>query len=173
MNTELQIIVTDVNKVDNKVNQVDNKVNHSDNKVNQADNKVNHVDNKVEAHVLCVMKDMEEILNGGQITILNILSLCVNAMQSVEKIPKLSSNQKKQIVLDVISKLIQQTGSDNSVLVLIPHFIDTAISLDKGELQISITPEKVIGCCAGIFNFLNKPKPIKNKNEKIKFVLKE
>ena len=126
----------------------------SDTQINKADNK--QMDN-VEAHVLCILKDLEEILNGDQITVLNILSLCINAMQSVEKIPKLPSKQKKQIVLDVITKLVQQTGSDNSILTMIPHFIDTAISLDKGELQISITQKEVIGCCAGIFNFLNKP----------------
>ena len=110
----------------------------------------------IEVHIACILKDLQEMIRDQEITPLNVLSICINAMKSVEVIPKLSSQQKKQIVLEVMTRLIQQSKSDNALLLTLSHFIDTAISIEKGDIQISVTPEEMVGCCLGLCTFATK-----------------
>jgi len=108
-------------------------------------------DKLVLAHVNTVLKSLKNsalAVANGEITSLNILSLCVSAMQCVETIPNLTGAMKKKIVTSALSELLVESKSDVGLINLVPSFIDTAISLEKGKVHISVTPEEMASCCA-------------------------
>jgi hypothetical protein len=85
----------------------------------------------------------------GDLSALNIVNVCISAMQIVESFPKMKGNEKKQLVLAAIEKLIQKYGQDNALLSLLPSFIDEAIQIEKGKVVISVDKgclSKCFGC---------------------------
>lgn len=113
-------------------------------------------DAKIEQHIAAVIKNLEEIIGENQITVLNVISLCINSMQFVEKIPELSGQEKKNIVIESLKRLIAKMNCDTSILALIPDFIDTAVKIEKGAVKISLDAEDVIGCCSAICGSASK-----------------
>ncbi len=97
-----------------------------------------------------MVKYLENFLGDKLVTVSNVLSLCVLLMQKVEKIKDLVGSDKKEIVMAVIKQIIQIKGSDDSLLILIPFFIDVAVRIDKGDLNIQIIPDS---CCLKLFSF--------------------
>ena len=91
-----------------------------------------------------------------QINALNIATVCLNLMQLVEKAPNLKGSEKKKLVLDTIEKYLSTSGGDLGLLSVVPSFMDNMISLDKGTVTISLTPENVETCCMGIISLSNK-----------------
>jgi len=94
-----------------------------------------------------------EFLGDNSITIVNVLSVCIFAMKTIEYYKNLSGNQKKDIVIDSLKSVISQKNGDSSIVDIIPSFIDTSISIDKRELQININAEK---CCLSFCQFMKK-----------------
>lgn len=115
--------------------------------------KINEISSNSQININELVHYLENFIGEGNITIINILNICVTAMQKVEKFNKLSGPDKKQIVLGAISQLIKNKGGDDNLTTLLPSFIDTSISIEKGELNISIDGEK---CCSSIFSLLKK-----------------
>ncbi len=103
-----------------------------------------------------LLVEMENMVNGTQLTSINILTIAISVMQLIEKNKEIKGAQKKAIVVKVFELYFAKHGGDTNVLALLPPFIDMAVSLDRGELTITITPEKLVACCYGI-------KPTKNK----------
>lgn len=102
----------------------------------------------------------EAVLGDDQVTVLNILTLCVNLMQIVEKYTRLKGAQKKELVIKALETLVLKKGGNNTnLMALIPSFIDNAVSISNGQLRISVKPEDNTGCCVGLFG------KQKNKNE--------
>lgn len=112
-----------------------------------------------------LLRDLEDIIGDGQLTTLNVLSTCVNLMQLVERKKNISGKQKKELVLKVLRRYIFDHGGEESILSILPDFIDTAVSLDKGEVTIKVDMEKVSGCCLSMCSsFVNKKKDKQRKN---------
>ncbi len=84
-----------------------------------------------------LISNIESMIHG-EINTLNIFSITVNLMQLVEKYPKMKGPEKKALVILVIQKLIKKYASDQTLLSLIPAFIDQAISIDKGKVTINV-----------------------------------
>jgi hypothetical protein len=104
---------------------------------------------------ISIEKDVQNLLDEivlfvgeEKISLVNILSVCVHLMKIVEKYPKLKGPQKKDLVIKALNIYISKNEGDAGILVLVPSFIDTAINIEKGRLEISISPEQVAGCCA-------------------------
>ena len=110
---------------------------------------------QIEKNVEKLISEITTLVGGEQISLVNILSICINLMQIVEKYPNLKGPQKKDLVIKALGIYISKNEGDISVLSLIPSFIDTAINLEKGRLEISISPEQVVGCCK-LFSFCSK-----------------
>lgn len=110
------------------------------------------VENNVDQLIACI----NIAVGNEQITAFNILSICINLMQIVEKFPNLKGSQKKELVLRALDAAISQRGGDKGLIALIPSFIDNAISIQNGNIQISVTPEEVAGCCIGILSCFSK-----------------
>ena len=101
----------------------------------------------IEANVDNVVQNIELIVGEGKVTTVNIMSMCISAMQCVERIPSLSGADKKALVIRALTKVLQDKGGDLALLALIPDCIDTMVSVEKGKITITITPEDVVGCC--------------------------
>jgi hypothetical protein len=85
----------------------------------------------------------------GDISTFNILSVCISAMQIVEGFPKMKGQEKKDLVIAAIKKLIEKYGQDSALLSIVPTFIDQAIQIEKGKVVISIDKgclSKCFGC---------------------------
>jgi hypothetical protein len=95
-------------------------------------------------------------IGTGQITALNILSICINLMQIVEKYPKLPGKQKKELVMKALQTAISNKGGDPALMALIPSFIDNAINIENGRVQISFSAQDMVGCCGGCFGNAQK-----------------
>jgi len=93
---------------------------------------------------------IEDLVQGGQLTMLNIIEICLSLMTMAEKIQDTTGPQRKQIVLQAVTMYLQKTGGDPNLVNLLPPFIDAAIALEKGETQIA-TQQAVTGCmgCLG------------------------
>lgn len=103
---------------------------------------------------------INEYLGDSSITVVNILTVCLFAMKTIEYYKNLSGNEKKDIVINSLRNIISQKNGDSNILEILPSFIDTSISIDKGELQININAEK---CCLSFCQILKNKIDFKNK----------
>jgi hypothetical protein len=97
-----------------------------------------------------LVEDVENLVGDNGLTPLNLLSVCVNLMQTVENLPDLKGSQKKDLVVKVLEKCISGQEGDSVMLAMLPSFIDTTISVDRHEVEISLDTEDVMSCCLGI-----------------------
>lgn len=93
---------------------------------------------------------MEDLVKGGELTMLNIIEICLSLMTMAENIKHTTGPQRKQIVLQAVTMYLEKRGGDPNLVNLLPPFIDAAIALEKGDTQIA-TQEAVSGCmgCLG------------------------
>ena len=95
----------------------------------------------------------EQII-GGNLTLENMFGVLVNLMQVVEHYKEIKGIQKKQLILLVLNKYINQhivlEGDalllKNLVQKSLPMVIDTIVSIDKKELAIKIKKCRSIFC---------------------------
>jgi hypothetical protein len=104
-----------------------------------------------------IVSKIQEGLDGN-ITASNILYVCVDAMKIAED-TKLTGADKKDLVLTGIAMLLDKNGGDKNLLDIIPDFIDLAVSLSKGEINIKKIETAVCGCLGICSNFFCKKKP--------------
>lgn len=99
-----------------------------------------------------LVMSIEELVQGGQLTMLNIIEICLSLMTTAETIPNATGQQRKQLVLQAISVYLQKSGGDASLVNLLPPFIDSAIALEKGDVSIA-TQQAAVGClgCLGFW----------------------
>jgi len=96
--------------------------------------------------LLNLVSEISESISDEKIEINDILNICVIGMKFVERLPKLSGEHKKKLVINALEIVCQKVGiNDNSILSLIPTFIDIVISLDKKKIYIK---EQIKGCCS-------------------------
>jgi hypothetical protein len=98
-----------------------------------------YVDKNLEA----VVQSVENMISSKGPSAIDIMSLCVNAMQLVEKIPGLSGREKKALVISAITKVFDDRGMDKAPLFLLPSAIDTLVSVANGQVLISLKK----ACC--------------------------
>lgn len=109
-------------------------------------------------HVQQLYTTLLSLLDGEKLTSSNIMSITVQLMQFVEKYPHIKGPERKSIVLNVIKQLVidtmdpsnQETKDIMSILDLtLPIFIDTIISVDRGELIIHSKQcfNSLFSCC--------------------------
>ena len=89
-----------------------------------------------------LVETIQKTING-EITIINILSICLDLMRLVVKIPNLKGSEKKDLVLRSLNLLLVKTNSDSKLIQIIPYFIDKCIDIEKGSIRISV-PQS---CC--------------------------
>lgn len=116
-------------------------------------NIVNELSNLYQKDINELVHYLENFIGEEVISIINILNICVVAMQKVEKFNNLSGSDKKQVVLSGITQVLKNRGGDSNLTSLLPSFIDTSISIEKGEINISIDGKK---CCVSLFSLLKK-----------------
>lgn len=87
---------------------------------------------------------------GGDTPSSRLPEVIIDAMKIVERIGKLTGNQKKRAVIGVIVELVDSWnigGSMEPVLLsMIPAMIDTFVVADKGKLHIK-APSWTPMCC--------------------------
>jgi len=86
-----------------------------------------------------------QIMDGEKINLSNGITFGVNLMQLVEKYKTFTGKEKKQIVIDVINKIIKEQVDDENTErdlitfanTVLPTTIDTIISIDKKKIIIN------------------------------------
>ena len=114
--------------------------------------------NYLNREVSRLLTSLETLNNREPITEFNILQTCINMMRIVEQIENLNGFQKKNIVLETINLYMKNTNSDLSLLKIIPNFIDSAISLERGTLTIGNIVDIGTTCCFGLMKKSQNPK---------------
>lgn len=85
----------------------------------------------------------------GAVTLQNLMPLVIELMQIVSRIPHMMGAQKKELVIDTLKYIVDETDAgswerfDSIIKELIPVVIDNVIEIQKGKLVVSkklITP---------------------------------
>lgn len=104
--------------------------------------------NKLVTAVKSILKENEKI------DIKNLFQICISLMQIAETFPNASGAYKKEVVISALSKFIQESGGDPTLITSIPPFIDMIISTEKGEITIQQVGQVATHCCIGICSTL-------------------
>ena len=101
--------------------------------------------------------EIESMIDGKKIDAASIISIATLLMMTVEKYSDVKGIQKKEIVLAVLRKVVEEKIDDaderSSVLFLIeqtvPPVIDALVAVDKGQLKIKIQKgcKSIFSCC--------------------------
>lgn len=95
-----------------------------------------------------VADQIEKMIGDKNVDAASIMSICISAMQLVERMKDLKGEQKKTLVLDSLSKVIEKKGGDLAILAVIPQFIDSCISIEKGQIRFKLNTG-LFSCCIG------------------------
>ncbi len=101
--------------------------------------------------------EIEAMIDGKKIDATSIISVATLLMKTVEKYTDVNGIQKKEIVLAVLRKIVEEKVDDQdekkNILFLIettvPPVIDALVSVDKGQLKIKIQKgcKSLFPCC--------------------------
>lgn len=97
-------------------------------------------------HVDMLYNSLTDILKNQELTPLNLASTIVALMQLVEKYPKLSGKEKKEILLEVFARYRREHPGCSLDLDLLPGTIDMFVDLDKGEVTIKLSKQSLLDC---------------------------
>jgi hypothetical protein len=114
---------------------------------------------KLETQVNLLVDNVEQIVGKEGLSPLNIINVCISLMKIVEKLPNTTGLQRKNLVLQGITRHAKNKGYDSAILLMLPSFIDAAIAIENGDTQIAVT-DVAVGCCLGLSSACN------NKNQR-------
>lgn len=93
-----------------------------------------------------LVEKLEKVVGDGELSADVILSLTITSMQLVEKVKNLKGQEKKDLVLNSLEKLIEKKGGDyKEILKFIPKVIDNFIGIENGEIKF--TSKGLFPCC--------------------------
>lgn len=108
-------------------------------------------------HTATLYRQLEGLVNGNKVTTTTLLSTTVHLMKCIEKYDDITGEERKKIVIQVITQFISDTMEDSKdkeeilliVRLALPSFIDNIISVDKGQIIIKTKKylESVFSCC--------------------------
>lgn len=103
-------------------------------------------------------EETKRLLHGGKLTPANIIIIVINLMKIVENYADLKGPQKKQVILEAINMLINDTNDNvedaNDLMMLVkmtlPSVIDVIISVDRKNLRIKVKKawKFLLSCCS-------------------------
>lgn len=131
----------------------DKKTTVNDTKNNSTNNDV--VNHKEEKYIDIVYNELCKILKNDHVNLLHTPTILLRLMQLVEEFDDLKGFEKKDLILHVLNKYDQlHPDEPNLVIDSLSGFIDLMVGVDRGELVISLQPEKCLSCCfPGITSF--------------------
>lgn len=99
-----------------------------------------------------VDKIVEEVLSiikkeyDGKVNFGNLSVVVLRAMNIVSEVSDLPGIQKKQVVINVVSSLIEGYEGKEYIMIFLPKLIDTLVSVENDELVINKkSKEKFLG----------------------------
>ena len=89
-------------------------------------------------------EELKRILEGGALTQENIVMILVSLMQSAESYQGLTGSQKKAVILDAITHIIDDQMEDGGpkeqlklvVELTLPSVVDVVVGFDRNEMRI-------------------------------------
>ena len=96
--------------------------------------------------VKTLYEEVKNLLADSKLSPSNVVTIVVSLMQLIEKYSELSGLQKKQVVLEALNMLIDDSNDNVEdaaqlkllVQVTLPTVIDTIVSVDRKQLQIKL-----------------------------------
>lgn len=95
-------------------------------------------------------------INTPEVTPQNLVGMTINAMKIVQKNNELSGTEKKQYVIDIISKFVNDSSglspkhkddADSFIRSTLPELIDHIIAVYDHEIELEHCRSKHQGCC--------------------------
>lgn len=93
-------------------------------------------------------QNVEESTKDVGLSLLNIVSVCLNAMRVAETFPGVPGIKKKELVIQSITAFARKNGNDETMITMLPSFIDAAVALERGDAKIAAA-NVAAGCCMG------------------------
>ena len=110
---------------------------------------------KIEHKVNDVIKQLNDILEEKSLNMLNIVMVCIEMMKIIVKVEDLTDAQQKDIIIDVLTKYLEQNEGDVTMVEMVPSFIDAAKELSSGNTKIAVE-EVGQGCLSWLFSKKSK-----------------
>jgi hypothetical protein len=102
----------------------------------------------MDAYVNRLVQNIELSVKDEGLSLLNIVSVCIDLMRIAETFSEVPGFKKKEIVIQAITLFVQKNNGDDTIIVMLPSFIDAAIALEKGNTKIAVA-QVASGCCLG------------------------
>jgi len=149
-------------KVDNKTDPVVDPV---------VDPKVNA---KLDRYMDRVYEYLNDMFANGHVNLIDTASIIISLMQLVAGYSDLRGQQKKDLILRALEKYDDQHPDEPNLLtVSLSGFIDAMIGVERGELVISVQPEKCMSCCISLFSPAEKTRRKQAKRQRKKLELEK
>ena len=108
-------------------------------------------------HIEPIYEKVKGILSDRKITAGGMALLCIDCMQAAEAYGEMDGATKKQVVLEVIERVIdsriavesERDALKATVRTVLPGVIDMFVSLDKNKIKIHL--ENAVGKCKSLF----------------------
>jgi hypothetical protein len=110
---------------------------------------------KIEHKVNDVIKQLNDILEEKSLNMLNIVMVCIEMMKIIVKVEDLTDAQQKDIIIDVLTKYLEQNEGDVTMVEMVPSFIDAAKELSNGNTKLAVE-EVGQGCLSWLFSKKSK-----------------
>jgi hypothetical protein len=105
-----------------------------------------------------------QLFKNREINSTNWMMLVINVMQCVEDVVDLNGNEKKELAIEVIIKIIPELNKKNNEIVdkllnreSLTSTIDLVISTSKGQLDLNKIKKTIFKCFLGCMNSQNIP----------------
>lgn len=97
-------------------------------------------------------EQLETMVKEKSLTLTNIVDCVVDLMVLIERISKMSGEEKKKCVISVLKTYLEKNMTEHKELLAfvettLPPLIDTLISLDKKEIKIHVDKCLKFLCC--------------------------
>jgi hypothetical protein len=115
---------------------------------------------KIENNVNDMVKSLKDMLKGENINMLNIVGVCLDMMKIVSKLDDVTEEQRKEMVVQVLTIYLHENDGDVTLVEMVPSFMDAAVAISEGKVKVAVENVQK-GCFAWLFS--KKVKKVKNK----------
>ena len=92
------------------------------------------------------------------LTGVNICAVCIDVMKVAAAFSDITLEQRKSIVIQAFSNFIKANNGDQTLLDVVPSFVNAAVDLSNGTITLEEIVDVTEGCCIGFCTTLRNKK---------------
>ncbi len=108
---------------------------------------------KLEELATKAFEELKSMIVGKDLDLANIVIVASSAMKIVEHIKELDGPQKKQMVVELVNRIVDELVPEDKqdalklfIQFTLPTVIDQVIAATKGKMDINVITKKASGC---------------------------